>query len=68
MDDASAENQFSADPYFARSHARSVLCLPLLKQGTLTGRKALSGTEQKSLDLLQSYPWPGNVRELQNVI
>lgn len=68
IEDASAENQFCADPYFARSHARLVLCLPLLKQGTLTGRKALSGTEQESLDLLQPYPWPGNVRELENAI
>ncbi len=34
---------------------------------TNTG-KNISGINQKSLDLLQSYPWPGNIRELQNVI
>ncbi len=37
LDDASAENCYSADEYIARSHARSVLCLPLIKQGRLTG-------------------------------
>jgi formate hydrogenlyase transcriptional activator len=31
-------------------------------------RKNIKGINQKSLDLLQSYPWPGNIRELQNVI
>jgi transcriptional regulator with GAF, ATPase, and Fis domain len=30
--------------------------------------KNINGINQKSLDLLQSYPWPGNIRELQNVI
>jgi transcriptional regulator with GAF, ATPase, and Fis domain len=30
--------------------------------------KNISGIDEKSLDLLQSYPWPGNIRELQNVI
>ncbi|MCU1262906.1 MAG: Formate hydrogenlyase transcriptional activator, partial [Bryobacterales bacterium] len=37
IDDASADNQFSADPYFVRARARSILCLPLVKQATLTG-------------------------------
>ncbi len=37
LDDASATNQFSADPYIGQKHLRSVLCLPLVKQGTLTG-------------------------------
>ena len=37
IDDASAENQLFGDPYFGRTHARSILCLPLVKQGTLTG-------------------------------
>ena len=37
LDDASAENPFSADPYIRQKHARSVLCLPLLKQATLVG-------------------------------
>ncbi len=31
------------------------------------GKNILS-TDQKTLDLLQSYDWPGNIRELQNVI
>src|ERR1700682_5338905 len=29
IDDASAHSQFSADPYFVRTRARSILCLPL---------------------------------------
>src|SRR5882762_6005747 len=37
IDDASAHSQFSADPYFVRARARSILCLPLVKQATLTG-------------------------------
>src|ERR1700676_1894095 len=30
--------------------------------------KSFQAVNEKSLDLLQSYPWPGNIRELQNVI
>ena len=30
--------------------------------------KNMSGINNKSLELLQSYPWPGNIRELENVI
>jgi transcriptional regulator with PAS, ATPase and Fis domain len=30
--------------------------------------KNISGINNKSLELLQSYPWPGNIRELENVI
>jgi transcriptional regulator with GAF, ATPase, and Fis domain len=30
--------------------------------------KNITGINDKSLELLQSYPWPGNIRELQNVI
>ena len=37
LDDASAENPFSADPYIRRQHARSILCLPLLNQAKLVG-------------------------------
>jgi signal transduction histidine kinase len=37
LDDASAQNPFSADAYIREHHVRSVLCLPLLKQGKLTG-------------------------------
>jgi predicted ATPase/transcriptional regulator with GAF, ATPase, and Fis domain len=36
IDDA-ADRQFSADPYFVRARARSILCLPLVKQAALTG-------------------------------
>ena len=35
LDDASAPSPFSADEYIRRVHARSVLCLPLVKQGRL---------------------------------
>jgi PAS domain S-box-containing protein len=37
LDDASAQNPFSADEYLRRKHARSVLCLPLVKQTELIG-------------------------------
>ena len=37
LDDASAQNPFSADAYLRQHHARSVLCLPLLKQARLIG-------------------------------
>ncbi|MBV8486903.1 MAG: AAA family ATPase, partial [Planctomycetaceae bacterium] len=37
LDDASAENRFSDDEYVRSRRLRSVLCLPLLKQGELTG-------------------------------
>ena len=37
LDDASAPNPFAADPYVRQTHARSVLCLPLVKQAKLIG-------------------------------
>ena len=37
LDDASAQNPFSADTYMVRHHARSILCLPLVNQAKLTG-------------------------------
>jgi signal transduction histidine kinase len=37
LDDASAQNPFSADEYIRQHHARSVLCLPLIKQARLIG-------------------------------
>ena len=37
LDDAGARGPFSDDPYFARHPTRSVLCLPLLKQGKVMG-------------------------------
>ena len=37
LDDAAAQNPFSADPYIRQQHARSILCLPLLKQAKLIG-------------------------------
>ena len=37
LDDASAQNPFSADEYISQKHARSVLCLPLVKQSQLIG-------------------------------
>jgi PAS domain S-box-containing protein len=37
LDDASMQNQFSSDEYIRRKHARSVLCLPLVKQSKLIG-------------------------------
>lgn len=37
LDDAVAQQQFSDDAYVRRQHARSVLCLPLINHGRLTG-------------------------------
>ena len=37
LDDASAQNPFSADGYVREKRAHSVLCLPLAKQGKLIG-------------------------------
>ncbi|HWS61788.1 MAG TPA: AAA family ATPase, partial [Steroidobacteraceae bacterium] len=37
LDDASAQNPFSADGYIRDTHPRSVLCLPMLKQAKLIG-------------------------------
>src|SRR6202035_5972028 len=37
LDDASTQNPFSADEYLCQKHARSVLCLPLVKQSKLIG-------------------------------
>src|SRR6202011_5987783 len=36
LDDALAQNPFSADEYICQKHARSVLCLPLVKQSKLS--------------------------------
>jgi PAS domain S-box-containing protein len=36
LDDASGDNPFSADPYILQYRARSILCLPLINQATLT--------------------------------
>ena len=37
LNDASGQNPFSADSYIREHHARSVLCLPILKQTRLLG-------------------------------
>jgi PAS domain S-box-containing protein len=37
LDDALAQNPFSADEYICQKHVRSVLCLPLVKQTKLIG-------------------------------
>jgi PAS domain S-box-containing protein len=37
LDDASAQNPFSADTYIRRHHARSILCLPLINQAKVVG-------------------------------
>ncbi|MCW3094660.1 MAG: protein kinase [Chthonomonadaceae bacterium] len=37
LEDASAPNPFSTDAYIHQNHARSVLCLPLIKQARLIG-------------------------------
>ena len=37
LDDARGENAFAEDEYIGRKQARSLLCLPFLKQGELIG-------------------------------
>ena len=37
LDDATKQNLFSEDPYFGLRRQRSILCLPLIRQGTLVG-------------------------------
>jgi PAS domain S-box-containing protein len=37
LDDATADNPFSADPYISQRQPRSILCLPLINQGRLIG-------------------------------
>jgi PAS domain S-box-containing protein len=37
LDDAAKRNLFSEDPYFGLRRQRSILCLPLIRQGTLVG-------------------------------
>jgi GAF domain-containing protein len=37
LDDARAQTEFAADKYLRFNRARSVLCLPLVKQGDLIG-------------------------------
>jgi PAS domain S-box-containing protein len=37
LNDASAQNPFSADTYIRQQHARSILCLPLINQAKLIG-------------------------------
>ena len=37
LDDASADNPFAADDYIRRKRARSILCVPLVKQASLVG-------------------------------
>ena len=37
LDDASVQDSFSEDSYIRQHHARSILCLPLLKQAKLIG-------------------------------
>ncbi len=37
LDDASVDGRFASDPYIQRNHARSILCVPLMKQGKQIG-------------------------------
>jgi PAS domain S-box-containing protein len=44
LDDAVRQNLFSEDPYLALRGPRSILCLPLVRQGTLVGLLYLENT------------------------
>jgi GAF domain-containing protein len=37
LHDASGDTRFSAEDYIRRHHARSILCMPLLKDARLVG-------------------------------
>ena len=37
VEDATSQNPFPADPYILQHRVRSILCLPLINQGKLTG-------------------------------
>ncbi|MEI7891926.1 MAG: GAF domain-containing protein, partial [Myxococcales bacterium] len=37
LDDASSDERFARDPYVLRSHARSILCAPIVHQGATVG-------------------------------
>ncbi len=37
LSDATAEGIFTADPYIAKNQPKSLLCMPIIHQGTLTG-------------------------------
>jgi formate hydrogenlyase transcriptional activator len=37
LDDGAADTQFAVDPYFARERPRSVICTPVVNQGTRVG-------------------------------
>jgi two-component system, LuxR family, sensor kinase FixL len=43
--DASAKNSFSGDPYLQSMNPRSILCLPLVKQGTRVGELYLENNQ-----------------------
>jgi PAS domain S-box-containing protein len=51
LDDASKPNPFSGDDYLRARQTKSILCLPLIKQGRLTGLLYLENT-------LTSYAFP----------
>ncbi len=59
LDDASARNPFSTDEYIRRQRARSVLCLPLVKQGTLLALLYLEN------DLAPNVFTPGRIAVLK---
>ena len=44
LDDAANQNLFSEDPYLGLRQPRSILCLPLIRQGTLGGLLYLENT------------------------
>ncbi len=44
LDDAQHPGKFIEDPYLRRSRARSILCLPLIRQGNLAGMLYLENT------------------------
>jgi hypothetical protein len=56
LDDASAQNAFSADEYIRRNRVRSVLCLPLIKQTTLIGVLYLENNLAPGCSRLRAAP------------
>jgi GAF domain-containing protein len=61
LDDARENARFAADPYIAAGHVKSVLCLPLLHQGHLSGllylenKKASAAFTTARVELLELF-------------
>ena len=65
LDDASAGGPFSGDEYIRRQRARSILCLPLVKQGRLVALQQFTLQERLQTDVVTSSRKAFDVAETQ---